>query len=133
MSLHPSGRRLEPYTAYSNNLNCWLIFDGVLNSSTNNPFVFTDKFVLHQNEPNPFNPITLFRYELSVEGFVNITIYDMMGRKVRTLVNNSQTAGYKSIKWNATDDRNEQVSAGLYFYTIQVGSFNQTRKMVLLK
>jgi len=57
----------------------------------------------------------------------------MMGRIVKTLVNSSQTAGYKSIQWNATDDRNKQVSAGLYFYTIQVGSFNQTRKMVLLK
>jgi len=57
----------------------------------------------------------------------------MMGRQVKELVNSSQTAGYKSIQWNATNNRNEPVSAGLYLYTIQSGKFIQTRKMVLLK
>jgi len=107
-------------------------YDGLelkVSSSINVP----NQFILHQNYPNPFNPITSLRYNLPNDGLVNITIYDMMGRIVKTLVNSSQTAGYKSIQWNATDDRNKQVSAGLYFYTIQVGSFNQTRKMVLLK
>ena len=91
------------------------------------------KFVLHQNYPNPFNPITSLRYDLPNDGLVNITIYDMMGRIVKTLVNGSQTAGYKSVQWNATNDRNEPVSAGLYLYTIQAGEFRQTKKMVLLK
>ena len=57
----------------------------------------------------------------------------MMGREVKTLVNNSQTAGYKSVQWNATNDRNESVSVGLYLYTIQAGDFRQTKKMILLK
>ena len=57
----------------------------------------------------------------------------MMGRIVKTLVNALQTAGYKSIIWNATNDRNEPVSAGLYLYTIKAGDFSQTNKMVLLK
>jgi hypothetical protein len=91
------------------------------------------KYSLSQNHPNPFNPITSLRYDLPNDGLVNITIYDMMGRIVKTLVNGSQTAGHKSIQWNATDDRNEPVSAGLYLYTIQAGEFRQTRKMVLLK
>ena len=56
-----------------------------------------------------------------------------MGRVVKTLVNSSQTAGYKSIQWNATNDRNEPVSAGLYLVSIQAGEFRQTKKMVLLK
>jgi len=56
-----------------------------------------------------------------------------MGRVVRTLVNGSQAAGYKSIRWNATNDRNEPISAGLYLYTIEAGEFRQTKKMVLLK
>ena len=90
-------------------------------------------FALHQNYPNPFNPVTSLRYDLPEDGLVNITIYDMMGRIVRTLVNGSQTAGYKSIRWNATNDRNEPVSAGLYLYTIQAEEFRQTKKMVLLK
>jgi flagellar hook assembly protein FlgD len=57
----------------------------------------------------------------------------MMGRIVKTLVNSSQTAGYKSIRWNATNGRNDPVSAGLYLYTIEAGKFRQTRKMILLK
>ena len=90
-------------------------------------------FALYQNYPNPFNPVTSLQYDLPEDGLVNITIYDMMGRKVKTLVNSSQTAGYKSIRWNTTNDRNEPVSAGLYLYTIQAGEFRQTKKMVLLK
>ena len=88
---------------------------------------------IHQNHPNPFNPITSLHYDLPEDGLVNITIYDMMGRIVKTLVNSSQTAGYKSIRWNATNDRNEPVSAGIYLYMIQAGEFRQTKKMVLLK
>jgi len=99
------------------------------NENEINPTVFK----LYQNHPNPFNPLTSLRYDLPNYGLVNITIYDMMGRVVKTLVNSSQTAGYKSIQWNATNDRNEPVSAGLYLYTIQAGEFRQTRKMVLLK
>jgi len=90
-------------------------------------------FALHQNYPNPFNPLTSLRYDLPEDGLVNITIFDMVGRVVRTLVNSSQTAGFKSVQWNATNNRNEPVSAGLYLYTIQAGEFRQTRKMVLLK
>jgi hypothetical protein len=100
-----------------------------LSSAINSP----EKFRLNQNYPNPFNPITSLRYDLPEGGLVNITIYDMMGRIVKTLVNSSQTAGYKSIIWNATNNRNEPVSAGLYLYSIQAGEFRQTKKMVLLK
>ena len=95
--------------------------------------IIPEAFALHQNYPNPFNPITSLRYDLPQDGLVNVTVYDMMGRIVKTLVNSSQTAGYKSIQWNATNDRNEPVSAGLYLYTIQAGEFRQTKKMVLLK
>ena len=90
-------------------------------------------YALHQNYPNPFNPITSLRYDLPEDGLVNITVYDMMGRVVKTLVNSSQTAGFKSVQWNAINNRNEPVSAGLYLYAIQAGEFRQTRKMVLLK
>ncbi|MDC0165319.1 T9SS type A sorting domain-containing protein, partial [bacterium] len=90
-------------------------------------------FSLHQNYPNPFNPTTSLRYDLPNDGLVNITIYDMMGKIVKTLVNGSQTAGFKTIQWNATNNKNEPVSAGLYLYTIQSGNFKQAKKMVLLK
>jgi flagellar hook assembly protein FlgD len=90
-------------------------------------------YVLHQNYPNPFNPITTLSYDLPEDALVNITIYDMMGRQTRTLINNQQDAGYRSVQWNATNNIGQPVSAGLYLYTIQAGDFRETRKMVLLK
>ena len=90
-------------------------------------------FKLYQNYPNPFNPITSLQYDLTKDGVVNITIYDMMGRLVKTLVDGSQTAGFKTVQWDATDDRNEPISAGLYLYTMQKGQHRETGKMVLIK
>jgi hypothetical protein len=92
-----------------------------------------EKFTLHQNYPNPFNPVTTLRYDLPEDALVNITIYDMMGRVVKTLINDQQTAGYRSLQWNATNDAGLPVSAGIYLYMIQAGDFRQTKKMVLLK
>jgi hypothetical protein len=91
------------------------------------------EYTLHQNYPNPFNPNTSMNFDLPKDGLVNITIYDMMGRIVKTLVNGSQTAGFKSVQWNATNNQGEPVSAAVYLYTIQAGEFRQTKKMVLLK
>ena len=90
-------------------------------------------FSLHQNYPNPFNPTTQIRYDLPEDANVNITIYDIMGRSIRSLVKSRQTAGYRSIQWNATNNLGEPVSTGMYIYMIQVGEFRQTKKMVLLK
>jgi hypothetical protein len=90
-------------------------------------------YKIHQNHPNPFNPVTTIRYDLPEDGLVNITIYDMMGRQINTLVSGQQTAGYNIVQWNATNTFGEAVSAGLYLYTIHAGKFTQTKKMVLLK
>jgi len=88
---------------------------------------------LYNAFPNPFNPVTTLRYDLPEDAMVNITIYDMMGRKVKTLINDQQTPGYRSIQWNATNNTGQPVSAGLYLYRIEAGRFRQTKKMVLLK
>jgi hypothetical protein len=90
-------------------------------------------FTLHQNYPNPFNPITTVRYELPEDSFTNVTVYDMLGNVVNSLVNTNQSSGYKSIQWNATNDQGEPVSAGVYLYMIHAGDFVDTKKMVLLK
>ena len=95
--------------------------------------VFPKQMVLYPAFPNPFNPVTILRYNLPKDGLVNITIHDMMGRIVRTLENSKQAAGLKSIQWNATNDVGHPVSAGPYLYTITSGYFKQTKKMVLLK
>ena len=92
-----------------------------------------DVYALHQNYPNPFNPVTNLSYDLPENAMVNITIYDMMGRIVSTLVNENQSAGYKALRWNATNNTGQPVSAGVYIYTIQAGDFNKTKKMILLK
>ena len=91
------------------------------------------EFSLHENYPNPFNPKTTISFELSHNSFVNITIYDMLGREVKTLINQTQDAGYKSVIWNATNDYGKPVSAGIYLYQIQAGEYISTKKMVLLK
>ncbi len=90
-------------------------------------------FSLHQNYPNPFNPITTLRYDIPEHSHVNIIIYDMIGREVKTLVNQFQDAGYKSVVWDATNDFGQPVSGGIYIYQIQAGSYISANKMVLLK
>jgi len=90
-------------------------------------------FALHQNYPNPFNPTTQIRYDLPLDEYVTVIIYDVMGRKIKSLINTNQEAGYRSITWDATNDLGQPVSAGMYIYTIQAGEFRKTRKMVLLK
>ena len=89
--------------------------------------------VLYPNYPNPFNPVTTLRYDLPEKVLVTITIYDMLGRQVKTLMDQTQDAGYKSLIWDATNDYGKPVSAGIYLYQIQAGEYIQTKKMVLLK
>ena len=92
-----------------------------------------DVFALHQNYPNPFNPTTNIQYDLPEDHFVSVIIYDVIGRKIRSLMNTNQTAGYHTIRWDARNDMGEGVAAGMYIYTIQAGDFRATKKMVLLK
>jgi len=77
--------------------------------------------------------LTTIRYDLAEDGFVNVTIYDMMGRTVKIMVTEEQNAGVKSVQWDATDSFGKPVSAGVYLYQIQAGEYMQTKKMVLLK
>ena len=95
--------------------------------------VMPEKFTLHQNYPNPFNPVTTLRYELPEQTHVNITIYDMLGRKVKTILNEQQSPGYKQLIWDASNDNGKPVSASIYLYQIQAGEYISTKKMVLLK
>jgi hypothetical protein len=98
-------------------------------------------FAMHQNYPNPFNPVTTLKYDLPEQAFVSLSIYDMLGREIIQLINANQNAGFKSIRWDATDSFGKPVSAGVYLYQIKAGDlspnsgqdFVQTRKMVLMK
>jgi len=92
-----------------------------------------ESFRLHQNFPNPFNPVTQIRYDLQSSENVSINIYNVIGKHIKSLINENQDAGYQSIYWNATDASGQSVPAGMYIYTIQAGDFRETKKMVLLK
>jgi flagellar hook assembly protein FlgD len=67
--------------------------------------------------------VTTLRYDLAEDAMVNIIIHDVLGRQVKTLINRTQDAGYKSVIWNATNDYGKPVSAGIYLYQIQVGEY----------
>ena len=92
-----------------------------------------DEISLHQNYPNPFNPITEIKYDIPKKQHVQLYIFDILGRKVTTLINGIQQPGYLSVKWDGTDEHGINVSAGMYFYSIQAENFRQVKKMVLLK
>ncbi len=85
-------------------------------------------FALNQNYPNPFNPVTTIKYSLPDASDVSLDIYDILGRKVITLVDEYQPAGYHQAVWNA-----DQYATGMYFYKIKAGDFTKTKKMLLLK
>ncbi len=102
-------------------------------SQIQNEASMPDSYYLLQNYPNPFNSTTTLRYDLAGHSNVNIIIYDMLGREVKTLINQTQDAGFKSIQWDGTNDYGKQVSDGVYLYRIQAGEYMQTKKMVFLK
>jgi len=95
--------------------------------------VIPEKFELFQNYPNPFNFGTLIKYALPEESEVKIVVYNLLGQKVRVLVEDVQEPGYYTISWNGKNDNSETVGSGIYFYRIQAGSFSKTAKMSLLK
>jgi len=85
-------------------------------------------FSLEQNYPNPFNPSTKINFSVPVEGLVSIDVFNSIGQKVTTLVNEQMNAGNYSVDFNAVN-----LPSGIYFYKLQAGSFAETRKMLLLK
>lgn len=91
------------------------------------------EYSLSQNYPNPFNPVTQIRYTLPQNTNVQLKIYDILGREIKTLVNSEQPAGGYIIEWNGTNNFGAQVASGMYIYRIVAGKFVQTKKMMFLK
>ena len=101
--------------------------------SSEDDLTLPETFALHQNYPNPFNPETNISYDLPEDGLVSVNVYDMRGTLIKTLVNDVQSSGYRTLKWNGTNDKGQKVSAGLYLYRIEAEGFTDTKKMALLK
>ena len=116
------------------NWNAPLVFvSGFFNESPATPVqegrsTFPTRFSLEQNYPNPFNPATVIRYQLSVPGYVTLKVYDLLGRSVRTLVDQRQEGGLHSVTLDAS-----ALPTGIYFYRIEMNNNSITKKMVLLK
>jgi hypothetical protein len=91
------------------------------------------EFSLSQNYPNPFNPSTIIRYSLPKPVKVNVTIYNLLGMKVRKLVDSFQKAGEHSAVWDAKDDQGNSAASGIYFYRLETGKINLQKKMLLLR
>ena len=110
-----------------------LEFDYVEPSDAKEPKAVPEGFALSQNYPNPFNPSTNFTYSVPNTTDVRIAIYDLFGREIKTLVNESKEAGTYNITWNGRDSHNRQVATGVYFYKMQATGFEKTMKMMIVK
>jgi len=107
----------------------WTIGSSTLDNDS--PEIYS--YSLSSNYPNPFNPSTTINYSIATPGEVNIVIYDMMGRHVRTLVSDFATPGSYDVVWDSRNDEGMSVSAGMYLYEMTSGDFVEVNKMLLVK
>ena len=90
-------------------------------------------FALHQNHPNPFNPITNIRFDIPEISFARMDIYNILGQRVRTLFHDAVAPGYHSVQWNGKNDAGESLPSGMYMYKLHAGTYVAMEKLVLLK
>ncbi|UCD94951.1 MAG: VCBS repeat-containing protein, partial [Candidatus Zixiibacteriota bacterium] len=98
-----------------------------------NPLMMPAEFALEQNCPNPFNPLTAMDYSVPVPCHVKISIYNLLGQKIKTVVDEDKPAGSHTAFWDGTDSNGAEAATGVYFYQIEAGDFIKSRKMLLLK
>ena len=105
---------------------------GTLEVSEKNPPV-PNEVIISQNYPNPFNPETTLQYSIPTDGLVSIKVYDILGNKIKTLIEQWKSAGAHTEMWNGQNDNSQAVSSGVYFYQIKVGDKQVTKKMIFAK
>jgi flagellar hook assembly protein FlgD len=92
-----------------------------------------DKFKLHQNSPNPFNPSTTIRYDLPEGSITVLRIYNLLGEEIIKLIDEFQSAGSHIINWDGNNENGIPVNSGLYLYSLTCNNLSKTKKMLLLK
>ena len=100
---------------------------------TDNSTALPKEFALKQNYPNPFNPTTEIEFSIAQASTVNLTIFNVLGQKVKVLANGVKLAGTHKLRWNGTDEMGQSASTGIYFYTLTDGSSTVTKKMAFMK
>jgi hypothetical protein len=123
--------------------SCFPTTAGKVKAFTNMPVVSTDmlstatnhpkEFRLEQNYPNPFNPLTTIRYHLPEGAHVGMTVHNVLGQLIRTLIDQAMPSGDHSVEWDATDQSGRPVASGIYFYRMTAGEASFTRKMTLIR
>jgi len=111
----------------------WAYFNNANPLSVNSNKTAPGEFCLYPNYPNPFNPETTIKYSLPQKSIVNIKVYDLLGRNVRTLVNEEVQAGVHFTVWNGKDSSEKPLSSGIYMIRLEAGNFSFTQKALLLK
>ncbi|HQI41819.1 MAG TPA: FlgD immunoglobulin-like domain containing protein [Ignavibacteriaceae bacterium] len=120
---------------------------GIISDVTDNNFELSTEYSLYQNYPNPFNPSTKIKYSIpsatlrpritgqaaQSDNWVTLKVYDVLGNEVATLVNEYKPAGNYEVEFNGHSDKGQDLSSGVYFYTLRAGNFVQTKKMILLR
>ncbi len=127
---YDSGKSSESGAIYFEQLQ---IARGSVTSADHTPGSVPLTFMLYQNYPNPFNPSTRIDYEVDKQGYVELVVFDLLGRRIRTLVAAEQQSGQHHVLWDGTNDRGETVSSGVYLYQLRAGSSVITKRMLLLK
>ena len=112
---------------------CYIYDPGNINGIKEGKNSTVKDFELYQNYPNPFNPSTTIEYDLPKEGFVDLSIYNILGKRIITLVQKVQPSGKYSVSWSGKNEKGTNISSGIYFYQLREGNFTATKKFLLLK
>ncbi|MDZ7340231.1 MAG: YCF48-related protein [candidate division KSB1 bacterium] len=107
--------------------------NGAVQFSPTREVIVPARFVLYQNTPNPFNPETTIQFELAISSQVTLELYNLLGQKVATILDEQKSAGYHKIIWAGKDDWGRPLNSGVYFYRLKAGNFEATKKLVLIK
>jgi hypothetical protein len=128
----PSHQKIAAYLVGDGPASICIYDPSVTNIELTNP-AKPDNFILYQNYPNPFNPSTAIKYDLSEISLVHLDVFNLLGEKVRTLINEKQLQGSYSIEWNGRNDNGRIIPSGVYFYRLKIGDQYKIRQMRLIK
>ncbi len=131
--IDPEDNFLETHEENNKGFNILFLEGGYVDVDEHVSEILPEKYMLSQNYPNPFNLSTNIMYRIPEKSHVTITVFNLLGQKVKTLVDETKSAGEYRVRWDGNDEYGQEVSTGIYFYRIKAGDYAESRKMLLLK